>query len=53
MGPVSRSRRAFRLLAWGALAMLTVIVFSGIAVRLTGSGLGCPDWPRCHARPRR
>ena len=40
--------RGFLLLAWGALAMLTLIVFSGAAVRLTGSGLGCPDWPRCH-----
>jgi cytochrome c oxidase assembly protein subunit 15 len=26
---------------------LTLIVFSGAAVRLTGSGLGCSDWPRC------
>jgi cytochrome c oxidase assembly protein subunit 15 len=24
-----------------------VIVLSGAAVRLTGSGLGCPDWPTC------
>jgi cytochrome c oxidase assembly protein subunit 15 len=23
-------------------------VLSGAAVRLTGSGLGCPDWPRCY-----
>jgi cytochrome c oxidase assembly protein subunit 15 len=26
---------------------LAVIVVSGAAVRLTGSGLGCKDWPRC------
>ena len=26
---------------------LTLIVFSGAAVRLTGSGRGCSDWPRC------
>ena len=25
-----------------------VIVITGGAVRLTGSGLGCPDWPTCH-----
>jgi cytochrome c oxidase assembly protein subunit 15 len=31
-----------------ALVMLTLIVFSGAAVRLTGSGLGCPTWPECH-----
>ena len=27
--------------------MCTLIVFTGAAVRLTGSGLGCPEWPRC------
>jgi cytochrome c oxidase assembly protein subunit 15 len=30
---------------------MIVIVLSGAAVRLTGSGLGCPDWPTCfHGR---
>src|SRR3954468_4576118 len=37
-----------RRLAWAALAVLVLIVFSGAGVRLSGSGLGCPDWPRCH-----
>lgn len=27
--------------------LLGLIVVSGAAVRLTSSGLGCPDWPRC------
>ena len=31
-----------------ALAALALIVLTGAAVRLTGSGLGCPDWPKCH-----
>jgi len=31
-----------------ALAALSMIVLTGAAVRLTGSGLGCPDWPRCY-----
>ena len=26
---------------------MILIVLSGAAVRLTGSGLGCPDWPTC------
>jgi cytochrome c oxidase assembly protein subunit 15 len=30
-----------------ALVLLTVIVVTGAAVRLTGSGLGCTDWPNC------
>lgn len=31
-----------------ALVALSLIVFTGAAVRLTGSGLGCPDWPKCY-----
>src|SRR5215212_220661 len=31
-----------------ALAALALIVTTGAAVRLTGSGLGCPDWPKCY-----
>jgi heme a synthase len=38
----------FALVALGALISLTLIVFTGAAVRLSGSGLGCPDWPRCY-----
>ena len=30
-----------------ALWALTTIVVTGAAVRLTGSGLGCEDWPTC------
>src|SRR5256885_3645612 len=33
-----------------ALAALTLIVLTGAAVRLTGSGLGCPDWPKCYGQ---
>jgi cytochrome c oxidase assembly protein subunit 15 len=39
--------REFRYVTYAALAVCAIIVFSGAAVRLTGSGLGCPDWPRC------
>ncbi|HYF28183.1 MAG TPA: COX15/CtaA family protein [Baekduia sp.] len=31
-----------------ALGFLTLIVFTGAAVRVTGSGLGCPNWPKCN-----
>jgi len=39
--------RAYLWVALSALVVCTLIVFTGAAVRLTGSGLGCPDWPRC------
>lgn len=41
--------RPYRWIAWSALGVLTLIVFTGAAVRLTGSGLGCPTWPKCTA----
>lgn len=31
-----------------ALIALVTIVFTGAGVRLTASGLGCPDWPKCY-----
>jgi heme a synthase len=37
----------YRRVADATLAALTLIVFTGAAVRLTGSGLGCPNWPKC------
>jgi cytochrome c oxidase assembly protein subunit 15 len=37
----------FARIALFALASLVVIVVTGALVRLTGSGLGCSDWPNC------
>jgi cytochrome c oxidase assembly protein subunit 15 len=37
-----------RRLGWATLVANMGIVLTGGAVRLTGSGLGCPTWPRCH-----
>jgi heme a synthase len=42
-----RAPRAFARLTLVALGLLWVIVPSGAVVRLTASGLGCPDWPLC------
>ena len=39
--------RWMRPLAWATLISNIGLVVTGGAVRLTGSGLGCPTWPRC------
>jgi cytochrome c oxidase assembly protein subunit 15 len=44
---VTFTPQRYRQIAIVALAALAVIIVSGAAVRLTGSGLGCDDWPRC------
>ncbi len=41
------SEKAFLTISQCALGFLCVIVVSGALVRLTGSGLGCIDWPGC------
>ncbi len=47
--PASWAARWIRPLAWASLAVNMLIVVTGGVVRLTGSGLGCPTWPRCEA----
>lgn len=42
------SPERYRVVAVWALVALAVIIVSGAAVRLTNSGLGCDDWPRCN-----
>ncbi|OON74724.1 COX15/CtaA family protein [Streptomyces tsukubensis] len=41
------STKTVRRAALAALVMTVAIVVTGGAVRLTGSGLGCPTWPKC------
>jgi cytochrome c oxidase assembly protein subunit 15 len=41
------SPTAYRRITLLALLALAFIVVTGGAVRITGSGLGCPDWPTC------
>jgi cytochrome c oxidase assembly protein subunit 15 len=41
------SLRTFRWAAALALVSLFLVVVTGATVRLTGSGLGCENWPRC------
>ena len=42
--------RRYRVIAWVAFTSLYVIIITGSLVRLTGSGLGCVDWPACNEK---
>ena len=41
---------AFARLAWAAALLAYLQITLGGVVRVSGSGLGCPDWPLCHGR---
>ncbi|WP_218219794.1 heme A synthase [Nesterenkonia sp. Act20] len=43
----TRITRVTKVLAWATLVSNIGIILTGGAVRLTASGLGCPEWPRC------
>ncbi|MFM1946073.1 MAG: hypothetical protein RL207_356 [Bacteroidota bacterium] len=32
---------------WLVIILIYLIVVAGSLVRITGSGMGCPDWPKC------
>lgn len=51
MGLPRVSPAAYRKVTLAAVVAICFIVVTGAAVRLTGSGLGCPEWPTC-ARDR-
>jgi cytochrome c oxidase assembly protein subunit 15 len=45
------SPERFRTIALVSLAGLYLVMVTGAVVRLTGSGLGCDNWPRCGQTP--
>ena len=38
---------SFRKIAKIALILVYLVIIAGAVVRMTGSGMGCPDWPKC------
>ncbi|RNC84899.1 MAG: heme A synthase [Winogradskyella sp.] len=40
-------KRRFRKTAKIALVLVYLVIVAGAVVRMTGSGMGCPDWPKC------
>lgn len=45
------SPTVFRRLAFATALFAYLQIALGGVVRVSGSGLGCPDWPLCHGRP--
>lgn len=39
--------KSFVRFNWIALIFIYLVVIAGSFVRITGSGMGCPDWPKC------
>ncbi len=38
---------SFRKIAKLTLVLVYLVIIAGAVVRMTGSGMGCPDWPKC------
>ena len=47
MPPRQLSQQSFLAISRISLVFLYAIIITGSLVRLTGSGLGCADWPQC------
>ncbi|MDG3583600.1 COX15/CtaA family protein [Galbibacter pacificus] len=40
-------KKNFRKIAKVTLVLVYLVIIAGAVVRMTGSGMGCPDWPKC------
>lgn len=40
-------QKQFRKITIVAIILVYLVIIAGAVVRMTGSGMGCPDWPKC------
>jgi cytochrome c oxidase assembly protein subunit 15 len=43
----NKRKRYYRRAAKTSLVLVYLVIIAGAVVRMTGSGMGCPDWPKC------
>lgn len=39
--------KSYLRFSWLTLVLIFLVILAGSVVRTTGSGMGCPDWPKC------
>ncbi|WP_448701177.1 heme A synthase [Mucilaginibacter sp. AW1-3] len=44
---ISPAKKRFQTINLATVFLLFVVILAGAVVRSTGSGMGCPDWPKC------
>ncbi len=44
---LKKMEKAFRNFTKLSLILVYLVIIAGATVRMTGSGMGCPDWPKC------
>lgn len=47
---ISASKNRFQKINLTTIVILFVLILAGGVVRSSGSGMGCPDWPKCFGR---
>lgn len=47
---IDKQEQRFRRLAFLTVVVIYLLILAGGIVRGTGSGMGCPDWPKCFGR---
>jgi cytochrome c oxidase assembly protein subunit 15 len=40
-------KKRYKLFLRSSLVLIYLVIAAGSIVRMTGSGMGCPDWPKC------